>query len=150
MRHLRVWFAAAPPGGPPEQPRRLLRAGLGPGTVERESGKSRGRADWRGSLLLPRLLGAPTPSLGEGIKRRADPKPDQSWGRSCLAFRRMRLFRCRLDLRRRVPGLARPHDRDDLVDDRVVGVAATRDRPHRGGVEPAVLDEAVVDVDADD
>src|SRR5262249_33993798 len=66
MRHLRVWFAAAPPGGPPEQPRRLLRAGLGPGTVERESGKSRGRADRRGLLLLPRLLGAPTPSFGEG------------------------------------------------------------------------------------
>src|SRR5262249_46841608 len=32
------------PGRTPEQPRQLLRAGPGPGTVERESGKSRWRA----------------------------------------------------------------------------------------------------------
>src|SRR5215472_18974738 len=32
------------PGRTPEEPRRLLRAGPGPGTVERESGKSRWRA----------------------------------------------------------------------------------------------------------
>ena len=43
----------------------------------------------------------------------------------------------------------RAGDREHLVDDGVVGIAAARDRLHRRGVEPAVLDEAVVDMDAD-
>src|SRR5262249_58866362 len=63
---------------------------------------------------------------------------------------RLRLFGRGLDHRRRVFGLARPHHRNDLVDHRVIGIAAARDRPHGGSIEPAVLDEAVVDVDADD
>src|SRR5215208_2928669 len=45
--------------------------------------------------------------------------------------------------------IPRPHDRDYLVDDRIVAVAAARDRLHRSSVEPAVLDEEVIDVDAD-
>ena len=43
----------------------------------------------------------------------------------------------------------RAGDREHLVDDGVVGITATRERLHRRGVETAVLDEAVVDVDAD-
>src|SRR5690242_7953017 len=37
-----------------------------------------------------------------------------------------------------------------VVDDGVFVVAAAGDRLHRGGVEPAVLDEGVVDIDPDD
>src|SRR5262245_10278171 len=79
--HPRVWFAAAPPGGPRSNPVGYYRAGLGPGTVERESGKSRWRAG-QARFLLPRLLWRATPPrLGEWKKRRANPKPDQTWGR---------------------------------------------------------------------
>ena len=35
-----------------------------------------------------------------------------------------------------------------LVHHGIVGIAATRDRLHGGGVEPPVLDEAIVDMDA--
>src|SRR5215831_20621950 len=59
-RHPRVWFAAAPPGGPRKNPVSYYRAGLGPGTVERESGKSRWRAG-QARFLLPRLLWRATP-----------------------------------------------------------------------------------------
>src|SRR5499433_3219248 len=74
------------PGRTPEQPRQLLRAGPGPGTVERESGKSRWRAGQARSFLL-RLLWRATPPhfLGEWEKRRANPKPDQTWGRRNMA-----------------------------------------------------------------
>src|SRR5882672_10016 len=49
------------------------------------------------------------------------------------------------------PNLQRwPRDRENLVHDGIVGVAAARDRRHRRGIETAVFDETVVDVDADD
>src|SRR5262249_55998043 len=68
------------PGRTPEKPRRLLRAGPGPGTVERESGKSRWRAG-QARFLLGVCSGAPHPlALGGREKRRANPKPDQTWG----------------------------------------------------------------------
>ena len=86
MRHLRVWFAAAPPGGPRSNPVGYYRAGSGPGTVERESGKSRGRADWRGFLPLPRLLGASTPSFGGREKRRALPRPTKVRDRHSVGY----------------------------------------------------------------
>ena len=44
-----------------------------------KAGKASGAPTGAVFLLLPRLLGAPTPSFGEG-KRRADPKPDQKLG----------------------------------------------------------------------
>ena len=43
----------------------------------------------------------------------------------------------------------RAGDREHLVDDGVVGITATRERLQRRGVEATILDEAVVDVDAD-
>src|SRR5262247_3883376 len=46
-------------------------------------------------------------------------------------------------------GRARALDPDHLVDDGIVGIAAARYRLHRGGVEAAILDESVIDVDAD-
>src|SRR5262249_50234778 len=78
------------PRGAPGEPRQLLRAGPGPGTVERESGKSR----WRAGLarfLLPRLLWRATPPrLGEGKRESKDgriPAPKQTTGASiALAF----------------------------------------------------------------
>jgi hypothetical protein len=63
--------------------------------------------------------------------------------------------------RRRLRGVVRPSsgsgpacrggpgNREYLVDDGVVGVTATRKRLQRRGVDTAVLDEAVIDVDAD-
>src|SRR5215472_9761004 len=74
------------PGRTPEQPRRLLsgRRGSGHrGTRKREKPVAR----WTGAfLLLASALARHTPSrLGERKKRRANPKPDQSWGRSSLA-----------------------------------------------------------------
>src|SRR5215470_13078891 len=53
------------------------------GTRKREKPVAR----WTGAFLLPAsALARHTPSrLGEGIKRRANPKPDQSWGRRSLA-----------------------------------------------------------------
>src|SRR5215467_11621900 len=48
------------PGRTPEEPRQLLRAGPGPGTVERESGKSRWRAG-QARFLLGVCYGAPHP-----------------------------------------------------------------------------------------
>src|SRR5262249_42004149 len=88
MRHLRVWFAAAPPGGPPGSP-----AGYyGPAWVRApwnaKAGKAAGAPTGGGSFLLPRLLRAPPPPFGEGKgtgppphwgreKRRALPRPTQ-------------------------------------------------------------------------
>jgi len=98
MRHPRVWFAAAPPGGPPEKPRRLLRAGLGPGTVERESGKSR-VARWTGAFfLLASALARHTPSLGGTGKETGSPAPDQgpgpAWRWLCVDLPSSREIEC--------------------------------------------------------
>jgi len=69
------------PGRTPEQPRRLLpgRPGSGHrGTREREKPVAR----WTGAFfLLASALARHTPSFGGMEKRRANPKPDQSWGR---------------------------------------------------------------------
>ena len=69
------------PGRTPEQSRRLLPGRLGSGhrgTRKREKPVAR----WTGAfLLLASCSGAPHPLMGEREKRRADPKPDQSWGR---------------------------------------------------------------------
>jgi len=73
------------PGRTPEQPVGYYRAAVGPGTVERESGKSRWRAG-QARLLLPRLLWRATPPHfgGKGKetgKPQARPKlgPDEAW-----------------------------------------------------------------------
>src|SRR5262245_55073338 len=76
-RHLRVWFAAAPPGGPRSNPVGYYRAGSGPGTVERESGKSRWRAGQARIFFWRLLWRATPPRLGEWKKRRALPRPTQ-------------------------------------------------------------------------
>src|SRR5262249_51528661 len=83
------------PGRTPGKPRRLLRAGLGPGTVERESGKSRGRADWRGFFPSAAPARRAHPLMGEGTKRRALPRPTQvrdqhSVGYALHSFKSMR------------------------------------------------------------
>ena len=67
-RHLLVWFAAAPPGGPRSNPVSYYRAGLGPGTVERESGKSRWRAG-QARIFFWRLLWRATPPRFEGTEK---------------------------------------------------------------------------------
>src|SRR5262245_13727593 len=43
----------------------------------------------------------------------------------------------------------RPRHREHRFDGRILIVAAARDRPHGGGVEPAVADVALVDMHAD-
>jgi len=81
MRHPRVWFAAAPPGGPRSNPVGYYRAGSGPGPVKRESGKmSRGAPTGAVFFFLPRLLGAPTPSLWGTGKETGPPAPDAKPG----------------------------------------------------------------------
>src|SRR5215813_13475819 len=86
MRRREVGWDAAPAGvvrsctlgRTPGKPRRLLPGRLGSGPRETRKRKDVAwRADWRGFLLLPRLLGAPTPSLGDGKRdgpSRARPK----------------------------------------------------------------------------
>ena len=75
------------PGRTPGKPRRLLRAGLGPGTVERESGNAAWRADWRGFFFLPRLLGAPHPlALGDGERDGPTPSPTKAGAGIALAM----------------------------------------------------------------
>src|SRR5262249_30194853 len=82
------------PGRTPEQPRQLLRAGPGPGTVERESGKSRWRAGQARSFFW-RLLWRATPPhfLGGREKRRANPKPDQTGGEIVWLFVNLDTFK---------------------------------------------------------
>src|SRR5262249_38110623 len=75
-RHPRVWFAAAPPGGPRKKLRRLLpgRRGSGHrGTRKREKPVAR----WTGAVLLPApALGRHAPSLlGEGKRDGQTPSP---------------------------------------------------------------------------
>src|SRR5262249_42756418 len=69
------------PGRTPEQPRQLLPGWLGSGhrgKRKREKPVARWTAEVR---LLASALARHTPSLlGEREKRRANPKPDQSWG----------------------------------------------------------------------
>ena len=89
MRHSRVWSTqTAPPGGPRSKPRRamLVRAGLGPGTVERESGKSRVARRLAHTTQVQRLLGAPHPShLREG-KETGRPRPTQVRDQPSVGF----------------------------------------------------------------
>jgi len=75
------------PGRTRSNPVGYYRAGPGPGTVERESGKSRWRA-WTGAFFLSAsALARHTPSpLGEREKRRANRKPDQSWAAEAWLF----------------------------------------------------------------
>src|SRR5262249_9935844 len=95
MRRREVGWDAAPAGvvrsctlgRSPGKPRRLLPGRLGSGPRETRKRKDVAwRADWRGVLLLPRLLGAPTPSFEGREKRRANPKPDQSWGQHSVGY----------------------------------------------------------------
>src|SRR5262249_60825139 len=80
---------AAPPGRTPEQPRQLLRAGPGPDTVERESGKSRWRAGQARSFFW-RLLWRATPPhfWGNGKRDGQTPSPTNLGARSygCLSI----------------------------------------------------------------
>src|SRR5215471_17050319 len=68
------------PGRTPEQPRRLLRAGLGPGTVERESGKSRWRAGQARSFFWRLLWRATPPRFGGTGKETGNPKARPNLG----------------------------------------------------------------------
>src|SRR5215813_3090196 len=61
------------PGRTPGQPRQLLRAGPGPGTVERESGKSRWRAGQARSFFW-RLLWRATPLVWGMEKETGQPQ----------------------------------------------------------------------------
>ena len=80
-RHPRVWFAAAPPGGPRNNPVGYYRAAVGPGTVERESGKSRWRAGQARIFFWRLLWRATPPRLGEREKRDGPtPSPTKTWG----------------------------------------------------------------------
>src|SRR5215510_6785452 len=91
-RHPRVWFAAAPPGGPRSNPVGYYRAAASPGTVEHESGKSRWRAGQARFFFWRLLWRATPPRSGEREKRRANPKPDQSWAEEARAVRQMNPF----------------------------------------------------------
>src|SRR5262249_24452082 len=71
----------APPGGPRSNPVGYYRADSGPGTVERESGKSRWRAGQARFFFWRLLWRATPPHFGGKEKTRANPKPDQTWGR---------------------------------------------------------------------
>src|SRR5499433_1846179 len=79
-RHPRVWFAAAPPGGPRKNPVGYYRAGLGPGTVERESGKSRWRAGQARSFFLRLLWRATPPHFGGREKETGKPQARPNLG----------------------------------------------------------------------
>src|SRR5262249_14854851 len=66
------------PGRTPEKPRQLLKAGPGPGTVERESGKSRWRAGQARSIFWRLLLPATPPRLGERERDGQTPSPTKA------------------------------------------------------------------------
>ena len=87
MRHPRVWFAAAPSGGPRSNPVGYYRAGSGPGTVKRESGKmSRGAPTGAGFFFFRACSARPPPHFEGREKRRANPKPDQSRGQHSVGY----------------------------------------------------------------
>src|SRR5215813_953389 len=66
MRHPRVWFAAAPPGGPRMNPAGYYGPALVRAPWNAKAGKAAGAPTGAVFFFLPRLLGAPTPSLGKG------------------------------------------------------------------------------------
>jgi len=69
------------PGRTPEQPRRLLWAARVRAPWNAKAGKAGGALDRRVSSSGV-CSGAPRPlTLGEREKRRANPKPEQTWGR---------------------------------------------------------------------
>src|SRR5215468_11999189 len=69
------------PGRTPEQPRRLLWAARVRAPWNAKAGKAGGALDRRVSSFGV-CSGAPRPlTLGEWKERRANPKPDQTWGR---------------------------------------------------------------------
>src|SRR5262249_25229845 len=82
---------------PRADPGRTPSATIGPpGSGHRETRKRKDvawRADLRGSLLLPRLLGAPTPSLGEGKRDGLSPSPTKAGASIALATHRGRAMR---------------------------------------------------------
>src|SRR5215831_14767144 len=86
-RHPRVWFAAAPPGGPRSNPASYYRAGSGPGTVERESGKSRWRAG-QARIFFWRLLWRATPphAWGNGKRDGQTPSPTEPGAAEACLF----------------------------------------------------------------
>src|SRR5215468_7063561 len=85
-RHLRVWFAAAPPGGPRSNPVGYYRAGSGPGTVERESGKSRWRAGQARFFFWRLLWRATPPHFGGKGKETGKPQARPNLGPTKLAL----------------------------------------------------------------
>src|SRR5262245_57066484 len=74
------------PGRTPEEPRQLLRAGPGPGTVERESGKSRWRAGQARSFFWRLLWRATSPRLGERKRDGQTPSPSKPGGDELWLF----------------------------------------------------------------
>src|SRR5262249_5795254 len=69
----------------PEGPRQLLRAGPGPGTVERESGKSRWRAGQARSFFWRLLWRATPPHFGGTEKETGRPQARPNLGLMKLA-----------------------------------------------------------------
>ena len=87
MRHPRVWFAAAPPGGPRNNPVGYYRAGLGPGPVKRESGKmSRARRLARVSSPSAPARRAHPLILREGKRDGPTPSPTKAGGGKARLF----------------------------------------------------------------
>ena len=83
MRHPRVWFAAAPPGGPSGQTLPAIGPAASGHRETRERTDAAWRADWRTLLKVQRLLGAPHPRIrGEGRKSKDGrlPTPKQTTG----------------------------------------------------------------------
>jgi len=86
-RHPRVWFAAAPPGGPRSNPVGYYRAAAGPGTVERESGKSRWRAGQARSFFWRLLWRATPPHVwGNGKRDGQTPSPAKAGAAQARLF----------------------------------------------------------------
>ena len=86
MRHPRVWFAAAPPGGPRINPAGYYGPALVRAPWNAKAGNAAGAPTGAVFFFLPRLLGAPTPSFGGREKRRALPRPHQVRDRHSVGY----------------------------------------------------------------
>jgi len=86
MRHPRVWFAAAPPGGPRVNPAGYYGPALVRAPWNAKAGNAARRADWCGSFLFPRLLGAPTPRMRGTEQETGHPRPTQVRDRQSVGF----------------------------------------------------------------
>ena len=75
------------PGRTPEEPRRLLSGRLGSGHRGTRKRKTpRGAPTGAVFFFLPRLLGAPTPSLGDGKRDGQTPSPTKAGAAEARLF----------------------------------------------------------------